>query len=120
MKKLSVLLLVQLLVFGTACYGAVSEDMSVYVRKDVFDVYMQGLNARIDDLRSSMYMYVGMLLLGIIVVLPTISQSHADHTPSLTIDDVKRLIEENNMKLSGKSAGVMSSETETPVKYSTD
>ena len=46
MKKVCVLLLVQLLVFGTASYGAVSDD--VYVRKDVFEVYMQSINAKLD------------------------------------------------------------------------
>ena len=29
-------------------YGAVSEDMSVYVRKDVFEVYMQNMNANME------------------------------------------------------------------------
>ena len=59
MKKMSVLLLVQLLVFGTACYGAVSDD--VYVRKDVFEAKMEAfmteirgefqvMNAKIDAL----------------------------------------------------------------------
>ena len=47
MKKICVLLLVQLLVFGTASYGAVSEDMSVYLRKDVFDAKIEALFSRL-------------------------------------------------------------------------
>ena len=35
--------LVIMLLFGTASYGAVSDD--VYVRRDVFEVYMQNLTA---------------------------------------------------------------------------
>ena len=46
MKKVCVLLLVQLLVFGTVSYGAVSDD--VYVRKDVFEVYMQNINSNME------------------------------------------------------------------------
>ena len=53
------LLLVQLLALGTACYGAVSDD--VYVRKDVFEAKMEAfmteirgefqvMNAKIDAL----------------------------------------------------------------------
>ena len=59
MIKMSVLLLVQLLAFGTASYGAVSDD--VYVRKDVFEAKMEAfmteirgefqvMNAKIDAL----------------------------------------------------------------------
>lgn len=151
MKKICVLVMVQLLVFGTAGYGAVSDD--VYMRKDVFEAYMQGMNAKLDmmlaqmsefkeeikgireeqtaqrkdinalsnrvseltgrvegldarlgDLRNDIYL--GLVILGIIVGLPAVQkifQSIADRKPSLTIEDVRRLIEENNMKLSGKT-----------------
>ena len=162
MKKVCVLVLIQLLVFGTASYGAVSDD--IYVRKDVFEAYMQrfddklnmilriireqreehkaqiselkdeikeireeqkaqrkdinslsnrvselagrveGLDARLGDLRNDIYL--GLVILGIIVGLPAVQkifQSLADRKPSITIEDVKRLIEENNMKLSGKT-----------------
>ena len=167
MKKLSVLLLMQLFVFGTACYGAVSEDMSVYVRKDVFEVYMRSidekltmileeqkamrkdigdlanrvsvlagrvdkleakvdsleakvdskinaLEARMSDMRANIDgrfsdlrndIYLGLVILGIVVGLPAVQkmlQAHADRKPSFTLEDVKRLIEENNAKLSGK------------------
>ena len=48
MKKVCVLLLV--LMFGTASYGAVSDD--VYVRRDVFEVYMQNINANLERIMS--------------------------------------------------------------------
>ena len=145
MKKICVLLLVQLLMIGTASYGAVSEDMSVYVRKDVFEVYMQNINAnmervlqrldkideglntlnqtvanlsgrvdgldkrmdsldkRIDDLRNDIYL--GLVILGIIVSWPKlkdVAQKWGKGTPSITLEDVRRLIEENNAKVLGK------------------
>ncbi|MBQ3763644.1 MAG: hypothetical protein II869_01600 [Synergistaceae bacterium] len=46
MKKVLVLLLIQILFYGTACYGAVSDD--IYVRKDVFEVYMRNLGDKLD------------------------------------------------------------------------
>lgn len=101
MKKLVVLLLIQLFVFRTACYGAVSEDMSVYVRRDVFEAHIHNANKRIDDLRSSMYMFAGIFVLGMIKCA-SMAHSHEDGEPTLTLEDVKRLIEENNAKLSGK------------------
>ena len=51
MKKICVLTLIQL-AFATACYGAVSED--VYVRKDVFEANMQGINTKLDILLEQM------------------------------------------------------------------
>ena len=163
MKKICVLLLVQLLVIGTASYGAVSEDMSVYVRKDVFEVYMQninekldrileeqkaqreelkaqhkdinelarvvsvlstrmdGLEARMGDLRNGLEgrigdlrndIYLGLVILGIVVGLPAVQKAlqkreerkAMKHTLQMpfTLDDVRRLIEENNAKLQGK------------------
>ena len=193
MKKLIVLLLVQLLVFGTACYGAVSED--IYVRKDVFEAKMEAfmteirgefqvmnakidalsrrvddnyhslekriddlekrtddkfinlekriddlekrtddkfinmekrmndnysnlekrmdnnyysLDARISDLRNGLYL--GLVLFGTAVGLPFFNkwreekqkEKEEQRRPSITLEDVMRLIEENNMKLSGK------------------
>ena len=164
MRKFSVLLLVQLLVLGTACYGAVSED--VYVRKDVFEAKMEAfmteirgefqvmnakidalsrrvddnyhslekriddlekrtddkfinmerrmdnnyysLDARISDLRNGMYL--GLVLFGTVLGLPFFNkwreekqkEKEEQRRPSITLEDVMRLIEENNMKLSGK------------------
>ena len=161
MRRVCVLIFVQLLVFGTACYGAVSEDMSVYVRKDVFEVYMQGVNSKLDmlieqmkefreelkaqrkefqeefkaqrqdiseltravsvlstridgldarmgDLRNDIYL--GLVVLGIIFGLPAVqkmfekrAEKKSAAQPSLTIEDVMRLIEEHDAKLSGKT-----------------
>ena len=191
MKKLIVLLLVQLLVFGTACYGAGSDD--VYVRKDVFEAKMEAfmteirgefqvkidalsrrvddnyhslekriddlekrtddkfinlekriddlekrtddkfinlekrmndnysnlekrmdnnyysLDARISDLRNGMYL--GLVLFGTVVGLPFFNkwreekqkEKEEQRRPSITLEDVMRLIEEHDAKLSGKT-----------------
>ena len=148
MKKVCVLVLIQLLVFGTVSYGAVSEDM--YVRKDVFDAKMEafmaemrlmneqvrseirdlnaridgmeksvntridgveksvnaridGLDARVDDLRNDIYL--GLVILGIVVSWLKVKKAVQElrkSAPSITLEDVKRLIEEHDMKSSGK------------------
>ena len=117
------------LITCSASYGAVSEDMSVYVRRDVFDAKMEGfmkeirgefqvmnakiealsrrmddnyrnLEARIGDLRE--YIYWLIVLLGIIICLPIVQkifQSVKESRPTVTLEDVKRLIEENNAEL---------------------
>ena len=49
MKKL----LIALMLIGVTAevsYGALSEDMSVYVRKDVFEVYMQNINTNMEKI----------------------------------------------------------------------
>ena len=140
--------------FGTVSYGAVSDD--VYVRKDVFEVYMQsilqrldkiddGLNnlnqtvanlsarvegldkridgldkridgldkridgnyvalsSRIDDLRNGIYLWL--VAIGLFVSWPKVKESAqkwVKPTPSITLEDVRRLIEENNAKIAGK------------------
>ena len=126
-KLLSVIGLV--LIMSGASNGAVSEDMSVYVRRDVFDAKMEGfmkeirgefqvmnakiealsrrmddnyrnLEARIGDLRE--YIYWLIVLLGIIICLPIVQkifQSVKESRPTVTLEDVKRLIEENNAEL---------------------
>lgn len=158
MKKVLVLLLIQILFYGTACYGAVSDD--IYVRKDVFEVYMRnlgdkldmilegqkalrqdinvlservsvldrrvdrlearmdgldkridgldkridGVDKRIDDLRNGIYLWL--VAIGLFLSWPKAQkmlQSFGKSTPSITLEDVRRLIEENNMKLSGKA-----------------
>ena len=118
-----------MLITSSACYGAISEDMSVYLRKDVFDAKMEGfmkeirgefqvmnakiealsrrmddnyrnLEARIGDLRE--YIYWLIVLLGIIICLPIVQkifQSVKESRPTVTLEDVKRLIEENNAEL---------------------
>ena len=186
MKKVLVLLLIQILFYGTACYGAVPDD--IYVRKDVFEVYMRNLgdkldmilegqkaqrkdinnlsermsglegsitrldaridgldkriegfdkridaldkridgldkridgldkridgvdkrvecvDKRIDDLRNGIYLWL--VAIGLFLSWPKAQkmlQSFGKSTPSITLEDVRRLIEENNMKLSGKA-----------------
>ena len=139
MVKKIITMLILLLMMSSATFGAVSEDMSVYVRKDVFEVYMQNINTnmerilqrldgidktmndlsnrvsvltgRIDGLEARMsdqqnYLYLGLVILGIIVGLPSVQrllQSHVDRKLSITLEDVKRLIEEqlekNNAEL---------------------
>lgn len=133
--KLIIILILLLLTSGTS-NGAVSGDMSEYVRRDVFDAKMEGfmkeirgefqvmnakieaLSRRIDDNYHSLearingldtrindvqnYIYLVLVLLGIIVGLPTVQkvyQSVKASRPSITLEDVKRLIEENNAEL---------------------
>ena len=136
MRKIITIILL-LLMSGTS-YGAVSEDMSVYVRKDVFDVQMQNLNAnmerilqkldsletkvndmsdrisglsarvdgidaRMGDLRNDIYLWL--VILGIVVGVPSVQKWYERLKrlrPSVTLEDVKRLIAENNAKLQGK------------------
>ena len=52
MRKVCVSMLVLLLAFGTECYGAVSDD--IYVRKDVFEVYTQSVNSKLDMILEQM------------------------------------------------------------------
>ena len=130
-----IITLILILLTSVASYGAVSEDMSVYLRKDVFDAKMEGfmkeirgefqvmnakiealsrrmddnyrnLEARIGDLRE--YIYWLIVLLGIIICLPIVQkifQSVKESRPTVTLEDVKRLIEENNaaLKRSGQA-----------------
>ncbi|MBQ7193086.1 MAG: hypothetical protein IJR98_01785 [Synergistaceae bacterium] len=150
MRKFIIVML--LLMTTGASYGAVSEDMNVYVRKDVFEVYMQNINAkfdmimeelkeqkrmiadlsdrvanlservanlsgrvdgldkrmdsldkRIDDLRNGIYLWL--VAIGLVVSWPKLKETvrkWANSTPSITLEDVKRLIEENNARTSGK------------------
>ncbi|MBQ3764341.1 MAG: hypothetical protein II869_05145 [Synergistaceae bacterium] len=145
MRKFVIVMLMLLLMTAGASYGAVSEDMSVYVRKDVFEVYMQNINAkfdmimeelkeqkrmiadlsdrvanlsgrldgldkrmdsldkRIDDLRNGIYLWL--VAIGLVVSWPKLKETvrkWANSTPSITLEDVKRLIEENNARTSGK------------------
>ena len=138
-------MLMLLLMTAGASYGAVSDDMSVYVRKDVFEVYMQNINAkfdmimeelkeqkrmiadlsdrvanlsgrvdgldkrmdsldkRIDDLRNGIYLWL--VAIGLVVSWPKLKETvrkWANSSPSITLEDVKRLIEENNARTSGK------------------
>ena len=63
-----------------------------------------GLEARMGDLRNDIYL--GFVLLGIIIAWPRareVLQKIGKTAPSVTLEDVRRLIEENNVKLRGSS-----------------
>ena len=184
MKRISVALMIVFLT-GSACFGTVSEDMEVYVRKDVFDAKMEalfnrlhgeiqalsermdgnfaklsekidgvdaklsaridgldtklsaqmerldaklsgridgnfatlsgridGLDARISDLRNGLYLGLVLFgtviaLFGVVIGLPFFNkwreerkkEKEEQRRPSITLDDVRKLIEENNAKL---------------------
>ena len=51
MKKI-IILIILLLMISSESFGAVSDD--VYVRKDVFDVHMQSINAKLDMMLEEM------------------------------------------------------------------
>ncbi len=140
MKKIIMLML--LLIMAVPGEGALSGDMSEYVRKDVYEVQMQGINAKLDqilevqkelrdelksqrkdinaltntvsalsarvdgldarmgDLRNDIYL--GLVILGIIVGVPSVQKWYERlkaSRPSVTLEEVKRLIEENNAEL---------------------
>lgn len=142
-KIITALLTLQLM--SVAAFGAVSEDMNVYVRKDVFEVYMQNISAnqerilqrldkldeglhalnqtvsnlsgrvdgldkrmdsldkRIDDLRNGIYLWL--VAIGLIAAWPRVQdllKRWMKSAPSITLEDVRRLIEENNAMLERK------------------
>lgn len=134
MRRIVIAILLVLMV-ASGSYGAVSEDMSEYVRKDVFDAKMEALfnrlhvdigevrgdikalsgridgldkrmdslDKRIDDLRNGIYLWL--VAIGLVIAWPKLVekfQSWGKSKPMVTIEDVKRLIEENNAKLQGK------------------
>ena len=47
MRKIFIVAMVMMM-FSSCAYGAVSEDMSVYLRRDVFEVYMQNINSNME------------------------------------------------------------------------
>ena len=67
------------------------------------------LDARISDLRNGMYL--GLVLFGTVVGLPFFNkwreekqkEKEEQRRPSITLEDVMRLIEEHDAKLSGKT-----------------
>lgn len=135
-----IITLILILLTSVASYGAISGDMSEYVRKDVFDAKMEAfmkemhgefqvmsaklealsrrvddnyqkmneridstyhsLDSRIGDLRNDIYL--GLVILGIVVGVPSVQKWYErlkQSRPSVTLEDVKRLIEENNAAL---------------------
>ena len=119
MKKL-LLVLVLVFFYASFAYGVASDD--VYVRKDIFEVYLQkldviieelrtqrqelnnlnkavavlyervdGIDTRIGDLRNDIYL--GLVILGIIVALPSIQKFLQVRKTSITLEQVEELID---------------------------
>ena len=113
-----------LMLMTNSCYGAVSED--IYVRKDVFDAKMEAfmaeirlmneqlrgeireLGSRIDGVEKRMstleimiYWILGTLSVAfaVLALAPYLKEIRK---PSITLNDVRRLIEENNALLEKK------------------
>ena len=65
------------------------------------------LSARMDDLRNGFYLVL--TLISVIIALPFVRKWYDEHKelrkPALTLEDVKKLIEENNTMLLGKIQG---------------
>ena len=60
----------------------------------------RSLDARINDLKNDIYL--GLVVLGLIFGLPTIQKVYrgvVESKPSITLEDVRRLIQENNTEL---------------------
>ncbi len=127
MKAIITILL--LLTMSRAGNGAVSGDMNEYVRRDIYDAKMESfmkeirgefqvmntklealsrrvddnyhsMESRIDDLRNDIYL--GLVILGILVGVPSVQKWYERlkaTRPVITLEDVKRLIEENNAEL---------------------
>ena len=72
-------------------------------RMDGLDKRMDSLDKRIDDLRNGIYLWL--VAVGVVIAWPKVSekfQNWRKSQPSITLEDVRRLIEENNAKLQGK------------------
>lgn len=119
MKKFVISMLL-LLLLTSISYGAASED--VYLRKDVFDAKMDALlaeiravniridavNRRIDDMNirigdTQTMVYGGFTALGVLMTLLTFAPSLWSavknvRKPSITLEDVKRLIAESKLE----------------------
>ena len=149
MKKICVALMLIMLT-GTSSFGAVSDD--IYVRKDVFEVHMQSINAKLDMMLEQMkefraelkaqrqdineltkavsvlsarvdgveknmlsldkriddiwnVVYLWLVAIGIfftVLAWPKVQEklkAFWKSTPSITLEDVKRLIEEHDAEL---------------------
>ena len=65
---------------------------------------IDGLDKRIDDLRNGIYLWL--VAIGLFVSWPKLKelvQKFGKSTPSITLEDVRRLIEENNTRTAGKA-----------------
>ena len=75
-------------------------------RVDGVDKRMDSLDKRIDDLRNGIYLWL--VAIGLVIAVlawPKVQDKlpkWGKATPSITLEDVKRLIEENNARMAGK------------------
>ena len=77
---------------------------SLSARIDGLDKRMDNLDKRIDDLRNGIYLWL--VAIGIVVAWPKLLDKFKNirkSTPAVTLEDVMRLIEENNVKLNGRT-----------------
>ena len=76
-------------------------------RVDGVEKNMNSLDKRIDDLRNGIYLWlVAIGLVIAIIAWPKVQDmlpKWGKATPSITLDDVRRLIEENNARIAGKA-----------------
>ena len=123
MRK-TIMVALLLMLMTNSCYGAVSED--IYVRKDVFDAKMEafmaeirlmneqlrgeireigsridGVEKRMSSLEIMIYWILGTLSVAfaVLALAPYLKEIRK---PSITLNDVRRLIEENNALLEKK------------------
>ena len=138
MKKILLITVLLLLELSSSSYGAVSADMSVYVRQDVFDAKMDSLRSEIqvgnerilaeirilntkleemdkrmntiethsfnrhEDLKTMIYW--GFSILGLFIAFAIFGPSFGEFLrnlskPSITTEDVKRLIAEAQLNV---------------------
>ena len=94
--------------FGTRLEGKIDALSERIDRNfDILSARIDGLDKRMDNQQN--YLYLVLVIMGIIVTLPTVQkmlQGWQDRKDSrrayITLEDVRRLIEENNVKLQGK------------------
>ena len=70
------------------------------------DDKIQSLDTRISDLRNGIYLWL--VAIGLVATWPKVREifrSMSSSSPSITLEDVKRLIEENNVKLRNSLQG---------------
>ena len=73
-------------------------------RVDGIDKRMDSLDKRIDDLRNGIYLWL--VAIGLVIAWPKLFDKFKNirkSTPAVTLEDVMRLIEENNVKLNGRT-----------------
>ena len=94
--------------FGTRLEGKIDALSERIDRNfDILSARIDGLDKRMDNQQN--YLYLVLVIMGIIVTLPTVQkmlqgwQEQKDSRRTFTtLEDVRRLIEENNVKVLGK------------------